>query len=129
VALGDRADPRAGAVRDVLVSEPGDLVIPAPITGEVDYMLRIRAGTAAARAFLADLASAAFLVEGMTVDEHGLALETGDRYPDLDVGLADLSIVVLAHRLKTNRVLTFDLRHFSALRPVAGGAFQLLPQP
>ena len=116
-------------MRDVLTSEPGDLVIPAPVTAEVDYLLRTRSGPAAARAFLADLASAAFLVESLTVEEHGLALETADRYRDLDVGLADLSIVVLAHRLKTRRLLTFDLRHFSVLRPVSGGAFQLLPQP
>jgi len=127
VALGDRADPRARAVRDVLMAEPGDLVIPAPVTAEVDYLLRTRSGPAAARAFLADLASAAFLVESLTTEEHGLALETADRYQDLDVGLADLSIVVLAHRLKTNRVLTFDLKHFRVLRTVPGGAFQLLP--
>ena len=127
MALSDRNDPRADDVRKVLLAEPGDLVIPAPVTAEIDYLLRRRSGSPAARAFLADLASAAFLVESLTVEEHGLALETGDRYGDLEVGLADLSIVVLAHRLKTDRVLTFDYRHFGAMRTVAGGAFQILP--
>ena len=111
----------------MLLTEPGDLVIPAPVTAEVDYLLRRRSGSAAARAFLADLAAAALLVESLTVEEHGLALETGDRYSDLDVGLADLSIVVLAHRLKTDRVLTFDHRHFGAMRTIAGRAFRILP--
>ena len=109
------------------MAEPGDLVVPAPVTAEIDYLLRQRSGRAAARAFLVDLASGAFLVESLTVEEHGLALETGDRYRDLDVGLADLSVVVLAHRLKTDRVLTFDLRHFGAMRTVAGRPFRILP--
>jgi predicted nucleic acid-binding protein len=127
LALGDRSDPRHAAVRAVLESEPGDLVIPAPVTAEADYLLRRRGGRAAARAFLRDLASAVFLVEGLTVEEHGLALELEERYPKLDPGLADLSVVILAHRLGTRRLLTFDERDFRTMRPIAGGTFQLFP--
>jgi hypothetical protein len=43
------------------------------------------------------------------------------------LGLADLSVVVLARHFRTRRLLTFDERHFRALRPVAGRAFTLLP--
>ena len=68
-----------------------------------------------------------FLVEGLTVEEHGLALELDERYPKLDPGLADLSVVILAHRLGTRRLLTFDERDFRTLRPIAGGTFQILP--
>jgi hypothetical protein len=50
------------------------------------------------------------------------------RYPDLTPGLADLSVVVLAHRFRTDRLLTFDERGFRALRPLAGGRFTLLPK-
>jgi predicted nucleic acid-binding protein len=127
VALGDGSDPRHAAVRALLESEPGDLVIPAPVTAEADYLLRRRGGRKAARAFLRDVAAAVFLVEGLTVEEHGLALELDERYPKLDPGLADLSIVILAHRLGTRRLLTFDQRDFRTLRPIAGGTFQLLP--
>jgi len=127
VALGDRNDPRHASVRAILESEPGELVIPAPVTAEADYLLRKRGGRGAARAFLRDLASAVFLVETLTVEEHGLALELDQRYPRLDVGLADLSIVILAHRLGTRRLLTFDERDFRTLRPLSGGAFHLLP--
>ena len=127
VALGDRNDPRHTAVRAILEAEPGDLVIPAPVTAEVDYLLRRRGGRNAARAFLRDLASAVFLVEGLTVEEHGLALALDERYPRLDAGLADLSIVILAHRLGTRRILTFDERDFRTLKPLAGGTFELLP--
>ncbi len=49
------------------------------------------------------------------------------QYADLKIGLTDASIVVLAGRYGTNRVLTFDERHFRALRTPAGEPFLVLP--
>ena len=49
------------------------------------------------------------------------------RYVDLNLGLADLSVAVIAQRLGTRRILTFDERHFRAVRPLQGGVFTLLP--
>lgn len=46
---------------------------------------------------------------------------------DLDAGLAGLSVVALAHRFDTPRILTFHERHFRVLRPLSGGSFVLLP--
>jgi predicted nucleic acid-binding protein len=54
-----------------------------------------------------------------------LALET--RYEDLGLGLADCSLVVLAARHRTERVLSFDERHLRAVEPLHGKAFTLLP--
>ena len=50
-----------------------------------------------------------------------------DQYRDLNVGLVDLSIIIIAARFRTTRILTFDQRHFRAMRPPQGGAFTLLP--
>jgi predicted nucleic acid-binding protein len=49
------------------------------------------------------------------------------QYADLRPGLADLSVVVIAARLRATRILTFDERHFRAIRPLYGDAFTLLP--
>jgi uncharacterized protein len=46
---------------------------------------------------------------------------------ELDLGLADCAIVVLARRLETRAVLSFDERHLRAVQPLQGGAFTLLP--
>lgn len=127
VALGDRRDPLHHAVLQTLESESGDLVVPAPVSAEIDYLLRSRGGRDAARRFLRDVAEGRLQVEGLSRDEHGIVLDLDGRYGDLDVGLADLSVVVLAQRFRTRRLLTFDERHFRALRPVAGGTFTLLP--
>lgn len=114
-------------MRRTLETEPGQLVIPAPVTAEVDYLVRQRGGPAAGRRFLEDLAEGRLLVASLTPEEHGLVLELHDRYEALNLGLADLSVVVLAHRFRTRRLLTFDERDFRAVEPIAGGTFRLLP--
>jgi predicted nucleic acid-binding protein len=128
VALADARDPLHGAVLDTLRRERGELVVPAPVTAEIDYLIRTRGGQTGARRFLHDVAEGRFKVEGLTREEHGLALELDLRYSDLNPGLADLSVVVLAHRFRTERLLTFDERDFRAMRPLTGDHFQLLPR-
>jgi predicted nucleic acid-binding protein len=49
------------------------------------------------------------------------------RYPNLEIGLADASIVVLAERYAVWDVLTLDHRHFHALRGPGRQRFRLLP--
>ena len=39
----------------------------------------------------------------------------------------DLSVAVVAQKLGTRRILTFDERHFRVVRPLQGGVFELLP--
>lgn len=125
IALGDRGDPRRLGVRTFLRGERGPLVIPAPVTAEIDYMLSRRFGSSAP--FLVDLAEGTYHVECLEAHEYGRVAELAARYADLAPGLADLSLVVLALRLNTRRILTFDERHFRAMTPLQGGAFELLP--
>jgi predicted nucleic acid-binding protein len=127
VALGDRRDPLHAAVLEVLEAEAGDLIVPAPVSAEVDYLLRTRGGREAAQRFLQDVADGQLRVEGLSREEHGIALDLDRHYADLGAGLSDLSVVVLAHRFRTRRLLTFDERDFRTLRPVSGGSFTLLP--
>lgn len=122
-----RSDPRMPAVAGILMREPGDIVLPAPISAEVDYLAGARLGRRARQAFLTDLANGRFDVACPLLMEYELILQLDRQYADLDVGLADLSVVVLARRFGTRRILTFDERHFRALRPLDGGTFTLLP--
>jgi hypothetical protein len=124
----DRREPRREVVRRAIRTEPGKLIVPAPVSAEVDYLLGERLGRRARRAFLEDIAAGRFRVVCLSDAEYELALWYDQQYADLDVGLADLSVVLLAHRFRTHRLLTFDERHFRTLRPVDGGDFVLLPQ-
>jgi predicted nucleic acid-binding protein len=127
VALADRRDPMQPRVEKVLREEPGELVIPAPTTAEVDYLLGRRLGREARLAFLDDLVAGRFTVAGLDTADFSVIGDLERRYSDLDAGLADLSVVVVANRYRTRRVLTFDERHFRALLPFSGGHFELLP--
>jgi uncharacterized protein len=74
-----------------------------------------------------DLADERFQVGALTVEEYALALAVHDRYEALNLGLADLSVVVLASRYRTLRLLTFDERDFRQITPLQGGSFSLIP--
>lgn len=115
------------AIEALLRGETGELVIPAPVTAEVDYLLGRRLGRAARLGFLDDLAAGRFTVAALDAADHGVVADLERRYDDLDVGLADLSVVVVASRFATQRLVTFDERHFRVLRPLSGGHFSLIP--
>ncbi len=112
----------------VLVRNSRDqLVIPAPVAAEIDYQLQTKMYPAANRPFLRDLARGRYHVACLEPGDYQAVVTLDEQYADLNVGLADLSIVILAARYKTNRILTFDQRHFRHMRPLHGGSFILLP--
>lgn len=127
VALGDRRDPRHDAVHSILNRERGALVVPAAVCAEADYLIRRRGNAIAARNFIRDIAAGRFRAETMTADEHAVAADLDEQYQALELGLADLSVVVLARRFRTRRLLSFDERDFRAVTPLQGGSFTLLP--
>ena len=127
VALADQDDPLAPRILEILTAEPGPLILPAPTTAEVDYMLGRRFGGRARRAFLADLAAGRYEVAALATEEYSEVASLDARYADLELGLADCAAVVLARRFRTRRLLTLDERHFRTVAPLQGGSFELLP--
>ena len=94
---------------------------------EADYLILSRLGIDVELAFLDDLAAGTFLVECPTRAELGAARDLARRYKDLELGLADVSMVVLAQRYGTRRIVTFDERAFRTVAPLQGGSFTVLP--
>ena len=127
VALADAREPQLEALLRIRDEEEGRLVLPAPVAAEVDYLLGVRFGEAARRAFLSDLAAQRYDVACLEADDYRAVSELDTRYSDLGLGLADCSIAVLAERYETRRLLSFDERHFRAVAPLQGGSFELLP--
>jgi uncharacterized protein len=127
VALADATEPQLEALLRIRDEEEGQLVLPAPVAAEVDYLLGIRFGEAARRAFLSDLAAQRYDVACLEADDYRAVSELDIRYSDLGLSLADCSIMVLAERYETRRLLSFDKRHFRAVAPLQGGSFELLP--
>jgi predicted nucleic acid-binding protein len=97
------------------------------VLAELDYFLASRGGRDAEIRFLEEVARGAYKLAEFATSDVEQAVGIIQRYGDLDIGLTDASIVVLAGRYGTNRVLTFDERHFRALRTPAGDPFVVLP--
>lgn len=127
LALPEPDHPVRDSVVEILAAEAGELVLPQPVAAEVDYLLGARFGEVQRRAFLEDLAAGRYLLAGLERHELPIVAELDARYADLRLGLADCSLVVLAERFGTRRVLSFDERHLRAVEPLQGGAFELLP--
>ncbi|MBW3661616.1 MAG: PIN domain-containing protein [Actinobacteria bacterium] len=106
----------------------GRLVVPAPVTAEADYLIGRRAGRGARLAFVEDLGRGALEVACLSAAEDAAAATVDRRYADLDMGLSDAAIVVVAHRHRTRTIATFDHRCFRAVEPLDGGTFTLLPE-
>jgi uncharacterized protein len=127
VALADQDEPRRAAILEVLEAEAGGLLIPAPTTAEVDYLLGQRLGHGARTAFLRDLTAGRFTVPALEREDYAAIVDLDARYADLGLGVADWALVVLAGRYRTSRILSFDERHFRAITPLHGTAFVILP--
>ena len=126
-AQADADEPRHADVARVLLNERELLVTTELAVAEADYLILDRLGPDVELAFLEDLIGGTFVVECLTRDETERARGVLEQYRDLRLGLADASLVVLAQRHGTTRVLSFDERAFRAVAPLQGGAFTVLP--
>lgn len=124
----DRNDPSHEAVAGLLRAERGPLVTSQVAAAEADYLILTRLGVDVELAFLDDLAAGTFVADGLTTEDLATARDVARRHRDLELGLADASLVVLAHRHRTRRLVTLDERCFRAVSPLQGGAFELLPR-
>ncbi len=126
-AQADADEPRHAAVRTVLERERETLVTSELAVAEADYLILDRLGPDVEAAFLEDLAEGTFVVECLDKAQLGAARDIVVRYRDLRLGLADASLMVIAERYATRRLLTFDERAFRAVAPLQGGSFTILP--
>jgi len=124
----DSSQRRHESSRRVLESDPGPLLLSPFVLAELDYLLSTRVGVDAETLLLNDVAEGAYRLESFGPADVRAATEIIERYRELGLGLADASIVVIAARAGTDRILTFDERHLGAIRTLNGGPFQLLPK-
>lgn len=127
VTLSDVEDPRLGVVRDFLETTQDALIISPFVLAEADYLVEKYVGIDSELNLLADMASGAFTLETFSAGDVADCRRIVERYRDLSVGLCDASLVVLASRFRTRRILTFDERHFRAMRTIDGRPFVILP--
>jgi len=127
IALFRRNEARHREAADFYATADGGFTTTPLVLAEVDYLLCSRDTPPTVKAFHVEIRAGSLGVEWWPkLDVR--ASEIADRYADLRLGLTDASLVALAGALETNRIATFDERHFRAVEPLDGpGEFQLLP--
>jgi hypothetical protein len=127
IAQVDASDPAHEGVVAILTDDPGPFVTSQFAVAEADHVIDRLFGSDVEAAFAWDVAEGSFAAECLTPVDLEVAAALADRYRDLRLGLADASLVVLAARHGTDRLLTLDERHFRVVPPLQGGAFRVLP--
>ncbi|HEV2086790.1 MAG TPA: PIN domain-containing protein [Cryptosporangiaceae bacterium] len=128
LAFFNKGEPRHDdAVAALNTGRGSPLVVSPYVLAELDYLVATRVGVDAELAVLRELTGGAWELAQFGAPDVESATALIEKYADQQIGLADASLVVLAHRYGVRTIATLDRRHFTALRPVAGGRFSLVP--
>jgi hypothetical protein len=127
LALLDAGDPAHERAVAMVEEVNEDLVLPTCVLVEVDYWAHKLLGEETWRIFVEDVASGAYRLEPLSLDDLQRAAELERDYADLDLGLVDASVIALCERLGETKVATLDRRDFSVVRPNHCDALTLLP--
>ena len=120
VALYDADDDHHTEASAWIAESDDDLVVTPLVVAELDHVVPRRV----IGELLRDFEVGAYVVRWWA-DALTETLAVARARPD--IGLTDASLVALAGRLRTNRIATFDHRHFRTLNDTAGRPFRLLP--
>ncbi len=126
-ALYDADDAHHASVSKTVENETGAIIIPVVILAELDYLLREFLGIDAELAFLDDLLNAAYSLEPLSTNDFLRCRELISQYRNLDLGLADTSVMAVAEQLNIYRILTVDERDFRVVKPKKKKHFIILP--
>lgn len=126
-AQADADEPRHELVASILRDEREPLITSELAVAEADYLILDRLGLKVELAFLQDLAEGTFISECLNHEDIARGRLLIQKYSKLQIGLADASLVLLAERHATRRIVTFDERAFRTIRPIQGGRFTVLP--
>lgn len=105
----------------------GEPLLPDVVLPELAYLVLRELGYPVLTRFLRSLVEGEIPVVRLEVDDLPRTAELLDKYSDGRVDFVDCCIVALAERLKIDRILTVDRRHFGLFRPRHSTHLTLLP--
>jgi uncharacterized protein len=123
----DSSQRHHAACAAILRQASGPLLLSPFILAELDYLVARHIGASAQAALLGEVARGGYRIEPFGAADVESAKQVIERYHDLQIGLADASLVVLAERHSARDILTLDERHFRALRIGRRRRFRILP--
>lgn len=123
----DRADEDHAACAQLLARASEQLVVPAPVVVELDWLVSSRLGPVAFDAFLADVEDGRVRVVDLARTDYPRVRELCTRYADLPLGFVDAAVLAVVERFGETKLATLDQRHFRIVRPRHVASLLLLP--
>ena len=100
-------------------------ILPSTIIIEICYLVRTRLSLHLEIKFLEEV-DRSFNLEPIKDEDISRIIEILKKYDTLDIGYVDASIVAISERLRLNKILTLDRKHFGALVPKGFDYFDIL---
>jgi predicted nucleic acid-binding protein len=123
----DRSQRHHDAARRALEAAAPPWILSPFVLAELDYLLATRVSQDSERALLAEVGRGVYRLEPFDAADIERVERLIGRYREMEIGLADASLVVLANRYGVRDLLSLDERHFRTLRGPGGRPFRLLP--
>ena len=114
-------------LRKIAHSRTQELIVSPYVVAEFDYMLSKANSSEFSLRALNNLLTAPFELVQLTSEDFITATEVVAKYADLKIGITDASLIALAARFETNKIMTLDRRHFSAMKSISGKPIQIIP--
>jgi len=128
VGLVDKSCQQHKRISDLIKKTDFDLIVPSPIITEACYILNKKFGHNIEIKFLEEIISVNFYFEIIKFPDLARIVEILKKYSNLNIGYVDGAIVAIAERLKINRIITLDRKHFSTLLPLGFDYFEIYPE-
>lgn len=126
VALVNSADTMHPVVARVY-SQQKRILLPQTVLTEVAYLVGREAGVATVVAFLRGLSASKFDLVALTEQDLLRTAEILDEYKDSKVDFVDGTVMAVAERYGSKKILTLDQRDFRLFRPRHCDSFEILP--
>lgn len=124
----DEADQDHAVCADLISRRTEQLVVPAPVLVELEWLVSSRLGAQALDRFLADVEDGIVRIVDLTGADYRRVRELCSRYRDLPLGFVDAAVLALTERMGEPKLVTLDYRHFRVVRPHHVSSLVLLPE-
>jgi uncharacterized protein len=126
ISLSDRSHNLNETIKNEVLKTENLCIVPSTVVVEVCQILKYRFGHIYELKFLQEIYKSGFMLETIKFEDHSRIIEILKKYADSNVGYVDSSIVAVAERLGTNKIITLDKKHFNTLIPSGFEYFDIL---
>ncbi|HEX9687620.1 MAG TPA: PIN domain-containing protein [Thermoanaerobaculia bacterium] len=124
-AYYDRADAWHARSLEIVRAERGQLIVPAPVLPEVDYLLERRLGAEARLTLYDGLSRGHYFIADLPRERYSRVAELNRLFSELSLGFVDAAVVAIGESLGLLRIATTDRRDFEPMVPAL--SLELLP--